>query len=261
MFRDFGISKVVDYANRVDVDISQVCVSGGRIFDKTICVCGDNILYLASDGIYSFNGTTTKRLNFKLDKMFEGVDNYNAVACYSDGYYYISCKLNYKDDSVVDGEWSYGNNYNNALIKLNLETGEMVLFRGYDIIGLYVINDVYRSEICVLVREVGAVHRLGMLDTSGSYYGEPLTKVWNSAKLDCDCPEKYKIIKEISLETSKDIDIEINTEMGKRVFRVKGKDIYQTIKVNLKCKKFSVNFVSKSTGNYIVGLQIVVGIL
>ena len=262
IFRDFNIAKLIDYANRVDFEVSQLYVSNGRIFDKTVCVCGDNIIYLASDGIYSFNGTTSKRLNFKLDKLFEGVDNYNAVAGYSNGYYYLSCKLNYGDgNAVVDGEWSYGNNRNNVLIKLNVETGEFVLFRGYDVVGIYVINDVYRSEVCVLVREVGSVYRLGMLDNSGSYYNEPLTKVWQSPTTDCDCPNKLKLIKEISLETNSDIELEIETDKVKKVLCVKGKTKPQTVKINLKCKKFNFKIVSKTSGNYITGVQIVVGVL
>jgi hypothetical protein len=262
IFRDFNIAKIVDYVNKVDFSVSQLYVSNGRIFDKTVTVCGDNIIYLASDGIYSFNGTTSKRLNFKLDKMFEGIDNYNAVAGYCDGYYYLSCKLNYNDNnSVVDGEWSAGNNYNNALIRLNVETGEMVLFRGYDIIGIYIINDVYRSEVCVLVREVGAVHRLGMLDNSGAYYDQPLTKIWNSSVIDCAYPNKYKLIKEITIESHQDIKIEIVTDKFKKILSVKGKDGLQNIKVNIKCKKFSLNIISNATNNYITSPQVMVGIL
>lgn len=261
IFRDFNIAKVTDYANRVDYDVSQIHVSNGRIFDKTVCVCGDDIIYLASDGIYRFDGNNAKRLSFKFDKMFEGIDNYNAVAGYSNGCYYLSCKLSYNDNSVVDGEWTYGNNRNNALIKINVETGEIVLFRGYDIVGIYVINDIYRSEVCVLVREVGAIYRLGMLDDSGMYYDKPLTKVWSSPQIDCDYPNRYKLIKELTLESKQDIVVEVETEKGIKVLNIKGKNSPQNIKVNIKCKKFGINLISKSVDNYIATPQVTVGIL
>ena len=162
---------------------------------------------------------------------------------------------------LIDGEWVQGNNYNNALIKINVETGDIILMRGYDVVGLYSINDIYRSEVCVLVREVGSIYRLGMLDMSGKYYDKPLTKVWNSPITDFKYPNKSKLIKEISLETKQDITLEIITDKGKKLINVKGEEYPQTIKVNIKCKKFGVNFISKAIDNYITNPQIIVGVL
>jgi hypothetical protein len=40
-----------------------------------------------------------------------------------------------------------------------------------------------------------------------------------------------------------------------------GKDGLQNIKVNIKCKKFSLNIISNATNNYITSPQVMVGIL
>lgn len=104
VFRDYNIAKVVAFADQNEFSVSQLYVSNGKIFDKTICTCGNKIMYLASDGIYLFNGSSSTRLDLNINKMFEGVNNQYARGGYSNGYYYLACKLNFNDDKVVGCE-------------------------------------------------------------------------------------------------------------------------------------------------------------
>lgn len=260
VFRDFDIVKVTEYSSRGDFSLERVYASNGRIFDKTICVAGDKIIYLASDGIYKFDGNSVKRLLLNIVNLFEGVDNYYAIGSYVDGKYFLSCKLNYLDNGErLDSEWPKENTRNNALLKIDVATEQLMIFRGYDIVDLCVVNDVYCNEVCVRIRELGATYVLGKLDKSGAYFGLPLTKVWSSPVTDFANPDKYKFIKDISFETKKDIELEIVADMKTIKYKIKGSDSLQTIKLNLKCKKFGFVFISKEVGNCITCPKVKVG--
>jgi len=259
VIRDFNIARIVAYADQSEFSVSQLYVSNGIIYDKTVCVCGNKIIYLASDGLYVFNGTSASRINLNINKLFKNVDNFRAVSTYSNGCYYLSCKLNYLDNVVVEDE--HNRQSNNALIRLNVSTGEITILRGYDIVDLFVINDVYENKVCALVEEKTGGFTLGMIDDSGKYFNKNLIKVWNSPMSDFGYPEKEKLLKEITVETRKEIDIEVKTEKESKIIKVKGSTMPQTIKSLIKGKKISINFISNECDNYISNPYITVGIL
>jgi len=260
VIRDFNIAKLVSYEGK-EYKISQLYVSNGRIYENSVCVCGNQIVYLASDGIYRFDGNNAKKLELSINKLIEGVDNSDAVAGYSNGYYYLACRLNYGDNILIDNEVPEGYYTNNALIRINISTGEMTLMRGRDIIGVHVINDIFKSEVCVLVSEPNGHFNIGKLNMSGQYFNEQMTKVWNSPMSDFGCPDKEKLIKEISLETTQNIIIEIETENSIKEFEVKGRNGCQTIRPYVKGKRIAINFVSKAVNNYISNPCVLVGYL
>jgi len=74
-------------------------------------------------------------------------------------------------------------------------------------------------------------------------------------------PEKEKLLKEITVETRKEIDIEVKTEKESKIIKVKGSTMPQTIKSLIKGKKISINFISNECDNYISNPYITVGIL
>lgn len=69
VFREFGIAKLSIYSNMDKFNVVQVFTSGNRIFENTVTVCGDKIIFLASDGLYSFNGNTTSKLDINIDNI------------------------------------------------------------------------------------------------------------------------------------------------------------------------------------------------
>lgn len=259
IFRDFNIAKLTTYDDKNDFTISQLYVSNGRIYDKTVCICGNKILYLASDGIYQFNGNSATKLNLKIDKILSGVDNSYAVAGYSNGCYYLSCRLNFNDDRLVRNEDNNIWKFNNALIKVKVDTGEMSILRGYDIIDISVINDLLKSEVVVIARENTGGYSVGLLDDSGMYFDTPTSKLWQSGFSDLDKPEKVKVVKEISLETSQDITLRLISELGYKDFEIKGKTGYQTIKSYFKGKRIALDIMSENSNNYISNIKIKVG--
>jgi len=259
IIRDFNIAKLVSYENSV-YNINQLYVSNGRIYEDTVCICGDKIFYLASDGVYSFDGSKAKKIGLNINRFLNGVDNSNAVAGYSSGYYYLACRLNYNDGLLVDDQLDT-NFTNNALLRIDVASGEMIMMRGHDVVGIYVINDLYKNEVCVQVKEYGGQSSVGKLDMSGKYFNKKITKVWNSPMSDFGAPDKIKLLKEVTFETKQDITIEVETENGVKEFSVKGKVGYQTIKPLVKGKKIAINFISKAEDNMISNPCVKVGYL
>lgn len=259
IFRDYNIVKLTTYASRSDYMLSQLYVSNGLIYEKTICVCGDKVLYLASDGIYSFDGSSSRKLDYGINKLFKGVDNFYSVASYCDGYYYLSCNLNFDDNSFGDNEHRY-DILNNALVKINVSTGVMTILRGCSIQDMSLINNKIKSEICVTAR-IDNYITLGILDESGCLFGKPTTKVWKSSISDFGVPEKNKVVKEVGLLSKSNIDVEIYCDGVVKTFKVKGSDKYQTIKPYVVGKYIGINFKSQSVNNYISRPKIVVGYL
>lgn len=261
VFRDFNISKVTTYLDEKDFTLSQLYVSNGRIFDKTVCICGNKIVYLASDGIYMFNGSSATKMDLSINKLFEGVDNSKAVAGYSNGYYYLSCNIVYGDDVNIGNESPLRNYTNNAFIKINIDTGAINILRGYDIEHISVINDIYKSEVCVVIKESDGGYSMGVIDNSGMYFDTPTTKFWKSPTSDFGNPNKDKIIKEISLESSKNITLCIASDKESREIEVVGKSGYQIVRPYVKGSKISITFKSIEADNYISNPQITVGYL
>jgi len=259
VFRDYNIARVSAYADQESFFVTQLYVSNGKIIDGTVCTCGNKIMFLASDGLYSFNGSSCVKLDLGIDNMFAGIDNADAVAGYSNGYYYLSCKLNFLDNEKLGCE---NDEYyaNNALLKINVMTGQMSILRGYDIKEITVINDFLESYVMVIVRKNHS-YTLGMLDNSGTFFGEPTHKVWISPQTDFGYPERDKLINEVYLESLNDCVVSINCDGKITNYEVKGREGYQTIKPYVKGNKVSINFVSDKNNTKISNPQVEVGIL
>ena len=178
VFRDFNIARITAFADQTDFSVEQLYLSNGRIYENTVAVCGNRIIYLASDGLYAFSGGSSSRINLNIDKLLIGVENDNAVATYNDGYYYLICTLKYPDDKIMQETYNH-TMINNTLIRLNVNNGELSILRGYNFTDLFLIKYVLGSEVLVSVSDMGLTRML-MIDNSGMYRGEPSHKVWNS---------------------------------------------------------------------------------
>ena len=259
VFRDFNVARVVAFGNQQEFSVEQLYLSNGRIYDKTVAVCGNKIIYLASDGLFSFNGSSASKINLNIDNLLIGVENDNAVASYCDGYYYLICTLNYNDGKVMHENYNQ-TMINNTLIRINASTGEFSLLRGYNFTDLFLIKYVLGSEMLVSVSDNGLTRML-MIDNSGMYRGEPTHKVWNSPLSDFGYPDRDKLIREINLESLSDITLQIKTENETKNYTIKGKVGYQKINPYIKGRRIAINFISDSICNKISNPQVVVGYL
>ena len=260
VFREFGISRITAYANQENFSVAHLFTSSGRVYDKTIAVCGNRIMFLANDGIYSFNGSTTSKLDLKLDKLLKNVTNENAVGVYFNGKYYLTLRLKFNDNRKIYCE-NNTDYVNNAMIELDLKTGDINFMRGIDVRNLGTVNTELDSALLCLVRQADEIFLEQFYDDCGKYIANNTYKGWQSPKTSFGYPLKEKLIKSITLVTKYDLEITIDLDGVKTVYKLKGKDIPQTIYPNRKGYLFSIEFYTQLAEAYITNSSIVVGLL
>ncbi len=261
VIRDFNIARIIAYADQKKFTLQQIYVGNSRIYENTVAVCGDKIYYLASDGLYVFNGSSAKKVKLSINKMFDETNNYFAVAGYINGHYYLACNIHFNDEKIVGCENSRLAK-NNALIKINVQTGELNILRGYDVRNICAINDLYDPWLMVSYWDYQTDnYEFCRLDMSGTVLGVATSKEWQSPYSDFGYPDREKLVKEITLYSKSDCKIEVCCDGQSRIFEIQGKDNYQTIRPKMKGKRIALNFKSNVENTYISNPQIVVGLL
>lgn len=260
VIRDYNIARVTEGKDRNEFIVEQLDLDNGKIFPNTVCVCGDKMMFLASDGIYEFNGSKSKKINFDFDNKIHNIDNHFAVGHYCDGYYYLSCIMDFGDELTYGCENLKFYN-NNALIKIDANKYDCQVMRGVDIRKFVPINDGVNNSIFVLYTIHDYRILLGKLtDNIGNVFGENLRKCWKSEKYDFGIPGKYKYIKDMVVESHTDCNLNVYLDDRVKTIKIRGKKHPQTIKIDEKAKCVAFEFVTDNCGVYISVPQIRAGI-
>lgn len=232
VFRSYGISRITAYGEQTDFSVITLYTSSGKIYPETVSVCGDRIIFLAQDGIYSFDGLKTYKILGGVFPLLEGENNSAAVSAYFNGRYYLACRARYGggDDGMV----------NNTLLEYDIAKNSCSLIKGVDISSLTVIAAESFCDLAIAVRgeESG---QAAALCAEGAYFSTPLLKCWKTPTADFGCPDKYKLIREIYIGTKTDITVSVNTENFSRLLYFKGGGISRA-KVGVRCKRLSLEF-------------------
>ncbi|MBE5738284.1 MAG: hypothetical protein E7354_00915 [Clostridiales bacterium] len=256
VFRDYNIARITAYAEQEEFFVNQLYVGSGRILKDTVAICGNKIMYLATDGLYAFNGSSSSKINLGINNVFDD-NNENAVGGFCNGCYYLACRLNYDDDAENE---SIGDTDNNSLIRFDVNTGKLTILRGCDIRDVSIINDTKSSFVLVVLRQ-GVEYKLGMVDGSGAIFDVPTNKVWFTPNSDFNYPDRYKLVKEVYLETDSDCIVRVVADGKKKDYKVKGSKEIAVIKPRMKGIKISVSFISNTVNTRITNVQVRVGIL
>lgn len=246
VFRDYGVTKVSAYGDQTDFSVSQLFVSSVKLYGNTVTVCGNKIMLLTRDGIHSFDGYSTHKLNLGIDELFKNVENDSACGVYYKNKFLLACKLNFNDDEKVGCENYDGGYVNNALIELDLVTNELSITRGVDIASMVVVDDPRFAKVVVCLNGEHS-KKFGELCEDGCVFGQPLTKKWVSPKSNMGYPTKIKHIKECLIKSKSPCTIVIKTEEETKNFEVLGKEMSQRIKLNMIGEQIEVSFKSNTS--------------
>ncbi|MBE7076968.1 MAG: hypothetical protein E7374_03675 [Clostridiales bacterium] len=129
VFRDYGISKITFIKGQISV--TPVYTSNTKLFSNTVTSCGNIILFMTKDGIFSFNGVKVSQVKTNLPYDFSTL-NAGAVASSLGDKYYLALKIDFLDGRRIGSEFC-DNYVNNAIIILDLSDLSYQLIRGYDI--------------------------------------------------------------------------------------------------------------------------------
>ena len=193
IFREQGISRLSASGAQEEFYLSHLFVSSGKIFDKTISLCGDRIIFVASDGIYAFNGSETTKILNDIDGLILPSEDSQAV--FFNGKYYLSCHIDFDDEKFNDAKIT-----NNALFVLDAGSYEYVIYRGLDIQAMSVVemedeyklvllNNVDKENIdksllveCDELQPTIAKYKTGLYDFGEPYLKKVVRKVFGRIK-------------------------------------------------------------------------------
>ncbi len=179
VFRDYGISKITKSKN--ELLVSQIYLSNTKLFSNTVSICGNAILFVTADGLYTFNGVKVSKLSVNLNIELIDTDNSSCASSLGEKYY-LAIRAKFDDEKIMCEEGEYKNN---ALLILDTIDYSYQIIRGVDIGGLLPI----KTDICEkMLLTFNSVHtdKLGEICSSSTCFNTVLPKYWVSGDL-CDC--------------------------------------------------------------------------
>ena len=234
IFRSYGISRLTAYAEQTQFSVVSPFVSSGKIYPDAVSVCGDRIIFLAQDGLFCFDGMSAVKIMEGVFPLFKGCDNSKALSAYYNGCYYLACNLNY-NTGAADGF------INNTLLEYDINTKTVNLIKGMDICSVTVVStESYNNLVIALRGEHGG--QASMLCNENRLFENPLLKCWKTPTTDFSCPDRFKLIREIFLNTDTDITVSVNCENISKLVCIKGGKGIKNAKIGIKGKTFSLTF-------------------
>lgn len=257
-FRDYGISKITTYENSDNIVVSQLFSSGNKIYPNTVEICGDTVLMLNKDGIFEFDGISTEKLDLKINNMFKGVFNENAVATYHSGVYYLACKLNYADNNVVGCE--NGEYKNNTLIAFDVKKKTYSIIRGIDITSLATIQIDAMDKVVFCYNSVYTT-KLGEISQSGKFFDDNTEKYWCSPLSDLGYSDKIKVATEISLISKYDCTVKVFSESEEKTIKIKGGNLMTKNPIRIRGKQIGFSISTNCDKAYISNVKLKVDLV
>lgn len=244
IFKEYGVSKLSAYGSQSDFAISDLFVTSGKIFANSVCLCGDKIIFLAKDGLYSFNGYSSSKISTTFEGLFKGIDNENCCSAYFNGKYYLAAKLAFDDSETVGCE-SYSDGFvNNALLEYDMKTGAIEIVRGVDIKSMCAI-EYGKTNKLVFAFNGEYKNKLAQLANNGKLFSTNLKKAWFSAFSNFGYPAKQKKIKKINLLSKQPCKVVVRTDKFEQEYDVNGTSKTTTILPNLEGEMFQIGFKSE----------------
>lgn len=230
--REQGIVKLYGYKESTNsFTVSRMYTSTSIIHKNTVAVCGDKIIFLCNDGIYSFDGLSAKKLYSQLNGLIFNTQNATAICV--DNEYYLSVNM-YQELP-----------YNNALICVDLSSDNIT-----KVCCGYVYNRLCKLQInnvnmlIVLTSDIATKNANMPLYMCKNAYKNAKNRnfIYLTNFLNVYPDSQIKVLTRLTFLCKTDITISIITDAFTKEYTVKASDKFQTLKLNLKCNIFALMF-------------------
>ena len=258
LFRENGITKISAYTTKGEFSFTHLYLSTSKIYEKSICVCGEVIYFVTREGLYSFNGTSVKKICEEYDHFFKNLDNQNASACCLDGKYYLATKCDFGDGEDVGCEAS--SYKNNALFEVDIETGKVDVLRGVDINKIIAVDTPYFSKVVACFNGAN-VGKIGELTRSGKIFDISTEKSWRSFVTDLGYKGKNKKVKEIILNSRYACEVEVVSDVETKTYSFDGSEKEERKSVSVNGKNFQFVFKTNEANSHISKPMIVFDVI
>lgn len=251
IFCDYGIYRLTAYGDQTQFNLKKIYTSSGRIFSKSVTVCGEYIAFAGEDGIFLFDGYDVSRYTTKVNNLISsGFDDLSA--CYSHHKYIVS----FTNDTKTDYGVFNRKRDNNMLLVFDIESKSVNLMRSVSLKHICAVNERKYSKVVAMSDDCDTFVQL---DESGLYLGKPLLKYWESGVIDFSRPADLKLIRSVEYSAKNDFYLGIICNGERREFllsaREKKKPIY------IKGKEFKFYIKSDNADEEILPPTLVVDFL
>lgn len=239
LFREYGITKISLYSSKSSFSFTHLYTSSSKIFEESVCVCNDVVVFATRDGLYRFNGSSVTKIFDSYDDYIKNFDNTNCTSACLNGKYYLATKCNFQDGQTVGCESS--TYVNNVLFEFDLDKDTVNILRGVDVRDLLAIDTPFMNKLCACFYNSNK-QKVGELNYSGKVFTTINKKFWQSAYTDLGEYGKRKKIKEIILTTKYDIEVEVISDEESKTYKIFGKENEQRIQFCVFGKQFKFIF-------------------
>lgn len=227
--RDRGIIKLYSYnETKNSFNVSRVFVSNCQILKNTIAPAGDKIIFMATDGVYSFDGLSAKKIYNQLNMVVKNI-NFSVAKCINNTYYL--CTNLYEKL-----------NYNNAIVSINLETENITnICHGSIYKNLCKLNVNNTNNLVVISCDIISKNAKTPQYICKNVYKNDKNAdfLYFSQELNLQPHAKNKMLCKLTFLCKNDAKLCIITDTQTKEFNIKKSTQFQTIKLNLKANIFA----------------------
>ncbi|MDR1905820.1 MAG: hypothetical protein LBQ27_02750 [Clostridiales bacterium] len=243
IFRDFSVEKLKDEGGGEGISLTKVCTLSARLIPDTVLHCGNAVVYMQRDGLYSFDGA-------KVKKIFENVIGITDMsgspkACYDRNKYYVAARLDFGDGEAVLCETTGAKR--NVLFEFDLNAETVNTVRGISVNDMAGIKTLTAEKVFLCLSHEYDINHKGVvfeLDKSGRIMsGATLPALFSSAYSTLGKPEKKKLIRRISFVTKHDVTLRIKVDGRVFDYAVKGGEVPVRVYIGRQCDVFSFSFL------------------
>ncbi len=197
VFRDYGISKINYIKN--DITVSQIYLSNTQIYTDTVSICGNVIMFMTKDGIYSFNGVKVTKTDVDIRSLLPNTNEHTAASSLGQKYY-LALRLNFNDNkSILCETVDY---VNNALVIIDVTDYSYEIIRGVDIKSLLPVKTELFEKMLVTFNTMNT-SKLGQIVDTSSCFDASLPKYWESSDLTNNF--NTKLFTKLSIQASENV--------------------------------------------------------
>ena len=204
VFRDYGVSKVTAYGDQSEFSVSHLLVSCGKICKNTIIVCGDCILFFASDGLYRLDGYTAVKISEPWFDNVETTKNWVKGVYYNGyAYYLISVKINTGLQRGILAIKPDGSDYEFSLIA---QITDISVMNGQNIYKLFAVE---RMKMGVFDVEKGA-----------GWDGDNIFMEWQGKETDFGIKAKFKRLDKVKFFSNSPVRLTVVCDGEENVYEL-----------------------------------------
>ena len=239
IFREHGIYRLTAYGDQSEFSLKKLFTATGRIYKNTIALCGDRIMFLTDEGVFTFDGYTASPAVRDLPDIAFPTQ---CSAAYYDGAYWLACSLTGCD--LVPIPYT-----NNVLVRYGIRDGDMSMLAAADILALCSVRSHTAADIVLSVK-TGGEYKLASIGEYGTAFGTAFPKVYRTPFSDLSSPA-IKTVRDVTLTTRYALKLTVFADDDSREFELPGSSAPQTVFVGMSGRKIGLQLRSESGVCYV----------